>query len=63
MMFAYSFKLPEAAALIEQAIENTLEGGYRTADIFSEGMLLVSTTEMRDKVLEALKQLIETRSK
>jgi 3-isopropylmalate dehydrogenase len=62
MMFAYSFKLPEAAALIEQAIENTLAGGYRTADIFSEGMLLVSTTEMRDKVLEALKQLIETRS-
>lgn len=62
MMFAYSFKMPEAAALIEQAIENTLEGGYRTADIFSEGMLLVSTTEMRDKVLEALKQLIETRS-
>ncbi len=62
MMFAYSFKMPEAASLIEQAIENTLAGGYRTADIFSEGMLLVSTTEMRDKVLDALKQLIETRS-
>ena len=60
MMFAYSFKLPEAARLIEQAIENTLAGGYRTADIFSEGMLLVSTTGMRDKVLDALKQLIET---
>ena len=55
MMFAYSFKLPEAAALIENAIEKTLADNYRTADIFSEGMLLVSTTQMRDLVLEALK--------
>ena len=55
MMFAYSFKMPEAAAMIENAIEKTLAGNYRTADIFSEGMLLVSATQMRDLVLEALK--------
>jgi 3-isopropylmalate dehydrogenase len=60
MMFNYSFNMPEAAKIIESAIEKTLEKNYRTADIFSEGMRLVSTTGMRDAMLETLAEIFET---
>ena len=46
MMFRYSFGLNEEAAAIENAVTKTLEAGYRTADIYSEGMKKVGTKEM-----------------
>lgn len=52
MMFAYSFRNPEVACAIDRAISRTLECGYRTADIYSEGCVLVNTKQMTDSVVE-----------
>ncbi|HIP86050.1 MAG TPA: 3-isopropylmalate dehydrogenase, partial [Aquifex sp.] len=43
MMLKYSFNMDEASALIEKAIKETLNQGYRTADIYSEGTIKVDT--------------------
>jgi len=59
MMFFYSFKLPKAASIIEEAIDMTLKQGYRTSDIFKEGDNLVSTTEMTKLVLENIEKVFE----
>ena len=52
MMFNYSFHMSKAVELIEESIERTLAQGYRTADIFSEGSVLVSTEQMTNYVIE-----------
>jgi 3-isopropylmalate dehydrogenase len=52
MMFNYSFQMQKAAGIIEEAIERTLAQNYRTADIFSNGSILVSTEEMTNKVID-----------
>ena len=54
MMLAYSFDLTKEAALIEEAIQKTLEQGYRTKDIESSGTTLVGTKEMSDQILSNL---------
>ncbi len=54
MMFEHSFQMFDAAKNIENEIEKTLQQGYRTADIFSDGTTLVSTTEMTEKILDNL---------
>jgi len=51
MMLEHSFKMNDAAKNIETAIEETLESGYRTADIFDKGETLVTTSEMTEKIL------------
>jgi 3-isopropylmalate dehydrogenase len=57
MMFEHSFKLPQAAEMIEAAIEKTLESGYRTVDIYSDGYELVSTDKMTEIILEKLEEV------
>jgi 3-isopropylmalate dehydrogenase len=52
MMFNYSFHMPEASLLIESAIDKTLECGYRTSDIYSEGCRQVNTTQMTEQVIK-----------
>ncbi len=59
MMFSYSFQMDKAAEIIEAAIEKTLQQGYRTADIYFPGNTLVSTTEMRDVVLENFNRIYD----
>ena len=54
MMLAYSFKLEEETAVIERAIVRTLEQGYRTKDIHSQGTTLVGTVEMGDLIVKHL---------
>ncbi|VAX19799.1 3-isopropylmalate dehydrogenase [hydrothermal vent metagenome] len=54
MMLKYSFGEEEAANDIERAVEKTLDAGYRTPDIFTEGRTLVGTDEMGDKIMEAI---------
>ena len=54
MMLRYSFGLEEAASVIEKAVENVLEEGYRTGDIKSEGCKLVGTKEMGELVLNRI---------
>ena len=52
IMFEHSFQMTDAAKKIENAIEKTLQQGYRTADIYAEGTTNVSTTEMTEKILD-----------
>jgi len=54
MMLRYTFAQMEAADAIEAAVEKVLDQGLRTADIWSEGMRKVGTTEMGDAVVAAL---------
>jgi len=54
MMLRYSLDEAEMADRIEQAVEKVLDQGLRTADIYSEGMQKVSTSEMGDAVVAAL---------
>lgn len=54
MMLRYSFKMDKEADAVENAINKTLEDGFRTGDIMSEGMKLVSCSEMGDKIVERI---------
>jgi len=55
MMLRYSFDMSEAANRIEKAVNDALDSGVRTSDIYSEGMNKVTTSQMGDTVLEKLK--------
>ncbi len=54
MMLRHTFQLDEAAAAIEHAVEQTLQDGFRTADIMQTGATKVSTSEMGNHVLERI---------
>jgi 3-isopropylmalate dehydrogenase len=54
MMLRYSLAEVAQADRVEQAVQKVLASGLRTADIFSEGMTKVSTSEMGDAVVAAL---------
>ncbi len=54
MMLRYSLAESAQADRIEQAVQQVLENGLRTADIYSEGMTKVSTSEMGDAVVASL---------
>jgi len=58
MMLRYSFEMEEAANWLESAVDDVLDKGYRTPDIFTEGMRKVSCTEMGDAVLAELEALV-----
>ena len=55
MMLRYSLDNTALADKIDVAVEKVLEQGYRTADIFVDGMQKVGTAEMGDAVVTALK--------
>ena len=55
MMLRFSLDQAEAASRIEAAVKSVLAQGLRTADIFSAGSTKVSTREMGDAVVKALK--------
>ncbi len=52
MMLRYSFDMNEEADAVENAVRQTIKDGYRTGDIMSEGMTLLSCTEMGSKIAE-----------
>ena len=54
MLLRHSLNLDEEATVIEAAVDAVLAAGHRTKDI-ARGQASLSTTEMGDKVLEALK--------
>lgn len=54
MMLRYTLNEPELADRVELAVSRVLDQGLRTADIHSEGMHKVSTSEMGDAVVAAL---------
>ncbi|MBA7503347.1 3-isopropylmalate dehydrogenase [subsurface metagenome] len=55
MMLRYSFELETEAQAIENAVLATLEQGYRTYDIMSEGKTKVGTKEMGDLIAQRIK--------
>jgi 3-isopropylmalate dehydrogenase len=54
MLLRYSLERADVADAIEKAVEQVLESGMRTADIWTEGCRKVGTTEMGDAVVAAL---------
>ena len=54
LMMRYSLGLTEEAAVVERAVGQVLADGYRTPDIAVGGDRAVTTTEMGDRVVEAL---------
>ena len=57
MMLKYSFGYEKEANLLDQAVENTLNAGIRTADIAKPGEAKVSCSQMGDAVLKELQKL------
>lgn len=55
MLLRYSLDETGQAARIERAVTTTLNDGFRTGDIHSDGMQKVGTTEMARKIAAALK--------
>lgn len=54
MMLRYSLDVPAAADTIEQSVSRVLDRGLRTADIYSDGCTLATTSQMGDAVVEEL---------
>jgi 3-isopropylmalate dehydrogenase len=55
MMLRYSFTMETEAQAVENAVLATLEQGYRTYDIMSEGMTRVGTIEMGDSIAQKVR--------
>ncbi|WP_020180870.1 3-isopropylmalate dehydrogenase [Methylopila sp. M107] len=58
MALKYSLGKPDLADLLDKAISQTLEDGFRTGDIWSEGFRKVGTAEMGDAVAERFEALL-----
>jgi 3-isopropylmalate dehydrogenase len=57
LLLRYSLGMPQEAILIEKAVTQVLEAGFRTQDIFQEGKKLVGTEEMGNQTLRELEKL------
>lgn len=57
MMFRYSLGLEAEAAMVENAVEEVLNNGYRTADICAGGTKPVGTAEMGRLIIQTMKAL------
>ena len=55
MMLRHSFVLETEAQAVEEAVVATLEKGYRTYDIMSDGRTMVGTKEMGDLIAQKVK--------
>lgn len=54
LMLRYTFDLYEEADSIDNAVKKALHEGFRTRDIYEEGMKLASTEEMTNAILKYL---------
>ena len=54
MMLRYSFDMDKEADAIENAVKQVLAEGYRTGDIYSEGMKKVGCKEMGKLIAERI---------
>ena len=55
MMLRYTFSLAKEADSVEAAVYQALEDGYRTPDIYTDGMIKVGTVGMGDAIVERIK--------
>ena len=53
-MLRYSLGLAREAGVVENAVNDVLEGGFRTYDIMSEGNFKVSTSQMSELIIEKI---------
>ncbi len=51
MMLKYSFGMEEESQAIEQAVDQVLNSGGRTADIYQEGLRKLSCSQMGDEIV------------
>ena len=56
MLLRYSLDEPAMADRVERAVDNVLDSGIRTADIYSTGMEQVGTEMMGDAIVAALRK-------
>lgn len=54
MLFRYSLKEEQAAVAIEQAVDKALEQGWRTADLWHEGLKKADTDTMTQAVIDCI---------
>lgn len=54
MLLKHSFGLQAESDAIEAAIQKTLDKGFRTGDIYTEGMTRVGTQQMGDAIIDSL---------
>lgn len=59
MALRYSLDMGDTADLVERAISSVLDKGFRTGDIFTDGMTKVGTTGMGEAILAELNSLSE----
>ncbi|MFP3720678.1 3-isopropylmalate dehydrogenase [Niallia circulans] len=59
MMLRLSFQMEKEASIIEEAVNNVLNQGYRTRDILSPNCKIVSTTAMVEAVEKEIHQLVK----
>ncbi len=59
MMLKYSFNMDKEHDDIVNSVRKTLKDGFRTQDIFQNGMKLVSTTEMGNQIKNNILKLSE----
>jgi 3-isopropylmalate dehydrogenase len=57
MMMRYSFDYAKEADAIENAIENVLNKGLRTADIANKNEKAISCSQMGDEIINELKSI------
>jgi 3-isopropylmalate dehydrogenase len=58
MLLRHSFNLKQEAKVIEDAVEQTIQKGYRTVDLDEPGKTIVGTKEMGQQVVAALQHLL-----
>lgn len=55
LMLRHSLKLTAEACAIERAVKETLEAGFRTADIWSKGTEKIGTSKMGDEIVQRIR--------
>lgn len=55
MLLRYSLGLDKEAKDIEKAVQDVLKNNFRTADIYTEGMIKLTTSQMGEKIAEFIK--------
>ncbi len=56
-MLRYDLDRPEAADLLEKAVESVLDKGIRTGDLKSPGCTLVGCKEMGEAIVQAIREI------
>jgi 3-isopropylmalate dehydrogenase len=59
LMLRYSFALYKEADIVEKAVNQVLEQGYRTWDIMEEGKKQIGTTKMGDLIADEVEKISE----